>query len=44
MEYSAGSRISLSLSGTDEAELRGYFEKLSSGGTVIMPLESSPMG
>lgn len=27
-----------------EAELKGYFEKLSEGGTVMSPLESAPWG
>jgi PhnB protein len=44
MEYDPGSNISLSLSGGDEAELRGYFEKLSAGGTVVEPLEKAPWG
>jgi PhnB protein len=44
MEYDPGSNISLSLSGDDEAELRGYFEKLSAGGTVVEPLEKAPWG
>jgi PhnB protein len=44
MEYQPGTNISMSLSGDDEAELRGYFEKLSAGGTVVMPLEKAPWG
>jgi PhnB protein len=44
MEYDSGSNISLSLSGGDEAELRGYYEKLSAGGMVIEPLEKAPWG
>lgn len=44
MEYHPGSRISLSLSGDNEAELRGYWEKLSDGATVTMPLEKAPWG
>ena len=44
MEYSEGARISLSLSGDDEAELRGYYDKLSEGGTVTMPLDKAPWG
>ncbi|WP_308282464.1 VOC family protein [Pseudonocardia nigra] len=44
MEYSPGSAISMSLSGDDHAELSGYFEKLSDGGTVAMPLEPAPWG
>jgi PhnB protein len=44
MEYKPGSNISMSLSGDDEAELRGYFRKLSAGGTPGMPLEKAPWG
>jgi PhnB protein len=44
MEYSPGARISVSLSGDDEAELRGYWEKLREGGTEAMPLEKAPWG
>jgi len=34
----------LSLSGEDEAELRGYWEKLIVGGTAVLPLEKAPWG
>jgi PhnB protein len=46
MDYNPGDNISVSLSGesSDEAELRGYWEKLSDGGTVAMPLEPAPWG
>jgi PhnB protein len=44
MELPSGSRISMSLSGEDEEELRGYFERLADGGTVAMPLERAPWG
>ena len=44
MDLSPGSSISISLSGEDEAELRGYWEKLSDGGTVAVPLEKAPWG
>lgn len=44
MEYDNGKRITLSLSGENDGELRGYFQKLSSGGTVGMPLEKAPWG
>jgi PhnB protein len=46
MEFTPGTNHSLSLSGgaEDEAELRGYWEKLSAGGTVTMPLERAPWG
>jgi PhnB protein len=44
MERSAGDTISLSVSGDDADELRGYWEKLSDGGTVTMPLEKQVWG
>ena len=44
MELAPGSTISVSLSGDDEAELTGYFEKLSAGGTVVQPLAKAPWG
>ena len=44
METSGGSDISVSLSGDDAEDLRGYFAKLSEGGTVTMPLEKQMWG
>lgn len=44
MEYKPGNTFSVSLSGDDDAELRGYWEKLSDGGTVTMPLETAIWG
>ncbi|HKS02335.1 MAG TPA: VOC family protein, partial [Arthrobacter sp.] len=45
MDYSPGNNISVSLSGDDEAELRGYYEKLSGdGGTVTVPMDKAPWG
>ncbi|WP_394940338.1 VOC family protein [Psychromicrobium sp. YIM B11713] len=44
MEFKPGNTYSVSLSGEDEAELRGYWEKLSDGGIVAMPLEKAPWG
>ena len=44
MDYVAGSNFSISLSGDNEAELRGYWAKLSDGGTVAMPLGPAPWG
>jgi PhnB protein len=44
MEYSPGTAISVSLSGDDESRLSGYFEKLSAGGTVTMPLTKATWG
>ena len=43
MELSAGSSISISLSG-DDAELRDWVQKLSTGGSVTMPLEKQMWG
>ena len=39
-----GNNISVSLSGDDESELRGYWEKLSDGATVSVPLEKQMWG
>lgn len=35
---------SISLSGDDEALLRGYWDKLVDGGSVTVPMETSPWG
>ena len=44
MELQEGSQISVSLSGDDEAQLSGYYEKLTDGGAVIEPLSKAPWG
>lgn len=44
MELSSGSAHSVSLSGEDEAELRGFWDGLTRGGTVTVPLEEAPWG
>jgi PhnB protein len=44
MEYTPGGSITVSLSGDDEAALRGYWERLSQGATVVQPLEKAPWG
>ena len=44
MDWTPGSNFSVSLSGEDEAELRGYWDKLVDGGTVTVPLEVAPWG
>jgi PhnB protein len=44
MKRSSGSDISISLSGDDTDDLRGYFAKLSEGGSVTMPLEKQMRG
>ncbi len=43
-ETPAGSTISISLSGDDADELRGYWDALSADGTVTMPLEKQMWG
>ena len=42
--YNPGDNMTVSLSGDDSDELRGYFEKLSAGGNVMMPLEKQMWG
>lgn len=44
MEYTPAAGMSISLSGDEEAVLRGCWDKLSEGGTVLMPLERAPWG
>jgi PhnB protein len=44
MEFSEGRNGSISLSGDDETTLRGYWDGLSAGGSVTMPLEKAPWG
>jgi PhnB protein len=44
MERATGSSISLSLSGDDADELRGYWQRLSADGSVTMPLEKQMWG
>ncbi|WP_427017743.1 VOC family protein [Pseudarthrobacter sp. P1] len=44
MSYNPGDNYSVSLSGEDEGELRGYWDKLADGGDVSMPLEKAPWG
>ncbi len=44
IEYRPGNNITMSLSGDDEDQLKTYFQKLSSGGMVTMPLEKAIWG
>ena len=44
MEYHPGTNFNMSLSGDDEAQLTGYFRKLSAGGQITQPLEKAPWG
>ncbi len=43
-EHNPGNNIAVSLSGDDADELRGYWAKLSAGGTVSVPLEKQIWG
>ncbi|HEY9377541.1 MAG TPA: VOC family protein [Jiangellaceae bacterium] len=43
-EYKPGDNIAVSLSGDDADELRGYWQRLSDGGTVSVPLEKQMWG
>ena len=44
MDYTPGNNFNMSLSGDDEATLRGWFDKLADGGTVTMPMDKAPWG
>ncbi|WP_410570257.1 VOC family protein [Amycolatopsis sp. cmx-4-61] len=44
MEHNPGTNISVSLSGDDADDLRGYWDKLSDGGTVTVPFEKQMWG
>jgi PhnB protein len=44
MQRSQGDTITISLSGDDADDLRGYWEKLSAGGSITMPLEKQMWG
>lgn len=44
MTYSEGARLSMALSGDNDAELSGYFTKLAAGGTIGQPLTKAPWG
>lgn len=44
MEGTVGGNLSISLSGDDEDELRGYWDKLSDGATIVEPLTQAPWG
>jgi PhnB protein len=44
MDYTPGNNYSVSLSGDDESELRGYWDRLADGGTITMPLDKAPWG
>lgn len=44
MPFTPGTNYSVSLSGDDDAELRGYWNKLCEGGSVTVPLDKAPWG
>jgi PhnB protein len=44
MDFTSGGNISVSLSGDDEDELSGFWQKLSDGGIVQEPLSKAPWG
>jgi PhnB protein len=44
MELHPGDNIAISLSGDDADDLRGYWEKLSEGGDVSVPMEKQMWG
>ncbi len=44
MDFQSGGNVSVSLSGEDYDELRGYWDKLSDGATIVMPMETAPWG
>ncbi len=44
MDYKGEGNVSVSLSGEDQETLRRYWERLSEGATIVMPLENAPWG
>ncbi len=44
MEYQPGNTVTVSLSGDEDAILRGYWDKLSQGGKIAQPLMLAPWG
>lgn len=44
MEHKGAGNISVSLSGTDEAALSGYWNGLKDGASILQPLEKAPWG
>ena len=44
MDVTAGDNVAVSISGDDETLMRGWWDGLSEGGTVAMPLEKASWG
>ncbi len=43
-DFTEGNNMSVSLSGDNETELKGYWDKLSEGAKIDQPLEKAPWG
>jgi PhnB protein len=43
-QHNPGTNLTVSISGDDADELRGYWDKLSEGGTVTVPMEKQMWG
>ncbi|MET0932817.1 MAG: VOC family protein [Mycetocola sp.] len=43
-DYQPGTNFSVSLSGDNESELRGYWDGLADGATIVEPLVAAPWG
>ncbi|RJQ35025.1 VOC family protein [Candidatus Parcubacteria bacterium] len=44
MPHNPGNNVQISLSGDNATELQGYWDKLSAGAAVSMPLDKAPWG
>lgn len=44
IDFQPGATINMSLSGDNEEELKGYWDKLSEGANIFQPLEKAPWG
>lgn len=44
MGYEGQEGFAITVNGDEEEKLRGYWESLSEGGTVVMPFEVAPWG
>ena len=42
--FQSGDTVTICLSGDDETELRGYWDGLSKGASIAVPLEAAPWG
>lgn len=44
MDFNGQAGVSVSLSGDDEEKLRGWWDGLSDGATIVMPFQQAPWG